>query len=554
MSSKTQAGEPSNYRTKDQQLYVPPRTRAGAMSSAPRGGTSTLSSIETPNTPGQSRNPSTGGDVLHSPTTSSGRHRASRQKKNKGKAPMLAPRSPPTQAELGDQDDDNDDEELQAVMNAAAQQAARDLHRLRRQQQQQRSGSNTSRTGQESRAIRSPPPPPRQKSQLGYAAPRDAPDDAEPSDDDSSHHGNSNVPPPRRTPRNPQDEVPKDMTPVSGPPKRRYDTKWEHPVSLSDGKTGITFRDWCQALAAKMRASGYMDDSQYTEQERIDYAFSRTEGEARELLKPRIPTGFDEFAFEDEIQDDDPIRSLNELLKALWIRFYDPTEKQRKQDEFWTLFMEPSEGFRDFKLRFLALAASARIRRTDYFSHMRMKVTERVTKQMASKMFDIKGDFDVYCSNVESLENEYLLIEEKRSRITKKTAAARTNDKLSPSSYINQVPFTRRLKSPDKPLPTSPKQQNGPNLPRHYSGTSGNTRSSATPNVKEVLCYACNEPGHIARDCPHPKANQLAELTDWAYQFGINSFGPDKRGDAEEVDGSDDDDNANTLLSGNGDA
>ena len=125
----------------------------------------------------------------------------------------------------------------------------------------------------------------------------------------------------------------------SGPAK--YSKKRPNPPLFTDG-ADPTFESWKIQIQAKLRANA---DHYPEEQDKMEYLFSRTLGDAQKHLLPR----FDE---------DSTMRftSVKEMLQHLAAIYVNPNKVRDAQYKYRALRMESSQTFAVFQTTFLHLA------------------------------------------------------------------------------------------------------------------------------------------------------------------------------------------------------
>ncbi|EAW24646.1 uncharacterized protein NFIA_101300 [Aspergillus fischeri NRRL 181] len=116
------------------------------------------------------------------------------------------------------------------------------------------------------------------------------------------------------------------------------------PPLLSDGKDP-RFEDWLLAIKQKLQANA---DHYPNPMMRITYITSRTEGNARKHITPRLR--------ENAVN---PYQDATDLLKHLENVFADPNRERVAKQKYNTLYMKPSTKWNDFISEFLYLAAEA---------------------------------------------------------------------------------------------------------------------------------------------------------------------------------------------------
>src|SRR6201996_4111297 len=130
-----------------------------------------------------------------------------------------------------------------------------------------------------------------------------------------------------------------------------YSRKRPNPPVFTDS-VDPTFESWKIQIQAKLRAN---TDYFPTDEDKIEYVFSRTLSDAQKHLLPR----FDE---------DSPIRfvSFREILQHLATIYVNPNKVRDAQYEYRQLRMEPEQTFATFQTKFLHLAGEGQTPRESY--------------------------------------------------------------------------------------------------------------------------------------------------------------------------------------------
>jgi Zinc knuckle len=260
----------------------------------------------------------------------------------------------------------------------------------------------------------------------------------------------------------------------SGPAK--YSKKRPDPPVFTNG-IDPTFESWKIQMQAKLRANA---DHYPTEEDKMEYLFSRTLGDAQKHLLPR----FDE---------DSPIRfvSFREMLQHLASIYINPNKVRDAQYEYRYLRMGTGQTFATFQTRFLHLAGEGQIPQSSY----RLDLFDKLPVYLQRMLLPVLDDFDTY----EQLATRCLTLDTGLRRIEEmnpKRRSIRTEER--PSTFTTTTPGTA------KPITSSPQLR--------ASLTPDRTLRQGTPLNPAVTCYNCQKQGHYASSCPEPRKTDLNAL------------------------------------------
>ena len=254
------------------------------------------------------------------------------------------------------------------------------------------------------------------------------------------------------------------------PSKTNYSKKRPDPPVLTDG-TDPTFESWKIQIRAKLRANA---DHYPSEEDKREYLFSRTLGNAQKHLLPR----FDE---------DSPTRftSVKEMLSHLASIYVNPNKVRDAQFEYHRLRMETGQTFSTFQTTFLHLAGEGQIPKESLRLDLFDKLPAHFQRMLLPVLDDLKG-YEQLAARCLTLDTGLKRIEEmnqkKRPRATDKSTAP------APSAAAG----TARI----PPATSAPKAS--PSPPERHSRHS-------TPAETAATCFNCYKTGHFAASCPEPR-------------------------------------------------
>jgi Zinc knuckle len=337
------------------------------------------------------------------------------------------------------------------------------------------------------------------------------PPEDDPSEDPSDHgsdHGSYR--PRRQTPGSPL----RHDTPSEG----KRSPKHAEPPKLNDG-TDPTYTAWRALLRGKLRANA---DWWPTEQDRIDYVFSCTEGEAQRHLEPRI----DEDSAE-------PWRSVDEMLQHLNTIFRDHFEAERSENAFYALKQSIGQEFSDFYTEFARLASIGRIPSSTWRSHLWRKLN----KEFQNRLLATHHQHTTYQDLVRECQRLSVDLEEFDRRFPPTASSQRYR------------PSTLKVAAGSGSTPPRPRQGLLP-APRYSTAAfktlpPSDKRDSATPGPRDsparetdptkATCFNCREVGHFMSSCPNPRNTpRIHEIKQDAEFFS----GDDKANDEADPDDS----------------
>jgi hypothetical protein len=284
--------------------------------------------------------------------------------------------------------------------------------------------------------------------------------------------------------------------PTSSSPLR-YNTPWEgkrsprhaDPPKLDDG-TDPTYTAWRALLRGKLRANA---DWWPTEQDRIDYVFSCTEGEAQRHLEPRI----DEDSAE-------PWRSVDEMLAHLNTIFRNHFEAERSENAFHALKQSNGQEFSDFHTEFARLASVGRIPSSTWRSHLWRKLNKEfrnrllATHHQHTTYQDLVRECQRLSVDLEEFYRQFPPTASSQRDRTRTIKAAATSGSTPPRPRQGLLPAPRNLGAAFKALPPS-----------------ADKRDSASPSLRDsparetdpskATCFNCGEVGHFSSSCLNPR-------------------------------------------------
>ena len=282
---------------------------------------------------------------------------------------------------------------------------------------------------------------------------------------------------PGPTPNRPMDSIERETPSTTTVSSRSNDTKYSKkrpdPPVFTNGIDPI-FESWKIQMQAKLRANA---DHYPTEEDKMEYVFSRTGGDAQKHLLPK----FDE---------DSPVRftSTKETFQHLAAIYVNPNKVRDAQFEYHRLRMQATQTFSEFQTTFLHLAGEGQVPKPS----LRLDLYDKLPPHLQRMLLPTLDDLDTY----EQLAARCLALDTGLKRIeeAEKQLQPQYRKKRSRTTFPTSTTASGNAGSLAS-TPLSPRTSPTPEGTSRYS----------TPAETTVTCYNCHKPGHYASSCPEPK-------------------------------------------------
>jgi len=268
---------------------------------------------------------------------------------------------------------------------------------------------------------------------------------------------------------------------------KKLSPKHDDPPKLDDG-TSPTYVAWRCLLRGKLRANA---DWWLTEQDRLHYVFSRTEGKAQSYLEPRIDEG-----------SLDPWLTVDDMLEYLGTVFRNHFEAEQSENAFYALKQAIGQDFHDFHTEFARLASTGHIPSSTWRSHLWRKLN----KEFQNRLLATHHQHPTYQGLVRECQRLSVDLEEFHRQFPPTAQVQRRRP--STAAIARTGGSTLQLPSGVLPIPRrslGPFQTLSPAVKRD-STTPGPRSSPAPADQSKATCFSCGEVGHFASSCPNPRA------------------------------------------------
>lgn len=259
----------------------------------------------------------------------------------------------------------------------------------------------------------------------------------------------------------------------------KYSKKRPDPPVFTSGVDPV-FESWKIQMQAKLRANA---DHYPTEEDKMEYVFSRTLGDAQKHLLPR----FDEDA---------PIRftSTKEMFQHLAAIYVNPNKVRDAQFEYHRLRMQTNQTFSEFQTTFLHLAGEGQVPRTSLRLDLYDKLPPYLQRMLLPTLDDLYS-YEQLAARCLALDTGLKRIEEAEKQLQPQSRKKRSQATFSTS---NTTPGSAGALAAPSGLRTSP-------TPDAHSRRS-------PPSETTGNCYNCHKQGHYASSCPEPKKADLTAI------------------------------------------
>ena len=278
--------------------------------------------------------------------------------------------------------------------------------------------------------------------------------------------------------------------------KAKKTSKLEDPDPLKDG-ISPTFDLWLTGILDKFDVNHdhFEDDAA-----KCAYIYRRTTGDAQQHLYPRWKRTSKER-----------YQTPEEMIQTLADIYRDPEEEENARLDYLDLEMRRGQTFSEFYTRFLHLAGTANIPR----SEMKRDLPQKLTRKLQEALLPTLHSFRDYQSIAEQCIRldqglRRIAAQATKNRPSYQTSTTKT-DRVPVAGVVPArpgiLPVSRQLTAPDTVSSAAPTQTRRAitskpsyaNPQRQYESNSG-------------LCFNCGKSGHLKADCPEPKKPNVQVL------------------------------------------
>lgn len=262
--------------------------------------------------------------------------------------------------------------------------------------------------------------------------------------------------------------------------------KHADPDKLDDG-TSPTYVAWRSLLRGKLRANA---DWWPTEQDRIDYVFSCTEGRAQTFLEPRI----DEASL-------DPWLTVDEILEYLDTIFRNHFETEQSENSFYALEHAKGQDFNEFHTEFARLASVGQVPSSTWRNHLWRKLNQ----EFRNRLLATHHQYPSYRELVRECQRLSVDLKEHYRQFPPVALAQRRRPEMTAA---RPRVSSRQLAPGLLPAPGRTPHPLLLDSDRKRDSITPGPRNSIPPaaDPTKATCFTCGEVGHYSKACPNPRA------------------------------------------------
>jgi hypothetical protein len=263
------------------------------------------------------------------------------------------------------------------------------------------------------------------------------------------------------------------------------------PLTGNFDKMGLSFETWLIKIKAKMRANR---DHFETEDDRITHVASLIEGEAADLIAPRLDPGSSRY-----------YQDINEFYDHLTTLYGDVNKKRNARAEYRRLFMKKDQSFQEFYARFLRLTVDAETPEDDLKEDLNEKLQYELQAAVSTYFNDEAISTEAFAKWCTTIDQQ---IKQRQAKVARfeKNKTTTTSASSTKTTTTASTPFVKTV------VPTA-------TLPRLYNSNTTYSRPVYNEPEKQELskqgrCFICKEVGHIANTCSYRRTTpRITELS-----------------------------------------
>jgi hypothetical protein len=269
--------------------------------------------------------------------------------------------------------------------------------------------------------------------------------------------------------------LPRDNSPRGTQQVSRSQVKRKDIETFDNTKPSVIYRNWSEAMIRKISLNlpaFEKGNEELTNHEIVSFILEHLGGEPESLVLNKLR----------QDETDEHYTTWQEMFHLLAISYGDSDAAYTAQQRLSRLRLHDPAKFEEFQVQFYICASESETPQNLWVKLMHQAIDPRLRVSLTSKYHKYQNNYTGYVERARFIMRD---LAENEAHI-----ARRRN--LRTDKSLRQRPST----PPSKPKPVA----------------SSSRALVLADRSKAVECYNCHKPGHLSRDCPHPRQASAKEI------------------------------------------